>query len=93
MLGVMEEAPVSPGSSGDAASPSKVFRSAVGSPAAGSRGSLVPSVEYVDAYSEILRWAGQRVYIVAGCLFKCWFKTSDFSNSSIIVQEEAAHIC
>ena len=60
MLGVMEEAPVSPGSSGDAASPSKVFRSAVGSPAAGSRGSLVPSVEYVDAYSEILRWAGQR---------------------------------
>ena len=55
MLGVMEEAPVSPGSSGDAASPSKVFRSAVGSPAAGSRGSLVPSVEYVDAYSEILR--------------------------------------
>ena len=55
MLGVMEEAPVSPGSSGDAASPSKVFPSAVGSPAVGSRGSLVPSVEYVDAYSEILR--------------------------------------
>ena len=90
MLGVMEEAPVSPGSSGDAASPSKVFRSAVGSPAAGSRGSLVPSVEYVDAYSEILRWARQRAYIG-------WFLVQmlvrDFSNSSIIVQEEAAYIC
>ena len=68
MLGVMEEAPVSPGSSGDAASPSKVFRSAVGSPAAGSRGSLVPSVEYVDAYSEILRWAGQRGRLLAQIL-------------------------